>query len=137
VTAPPIAPHEGSMKPETKNLLDGAEQSLNLAKALRTAGFNKPAAREAYQATLRAARALIFEDRNQAPKTHSGTVTLFSDVAIKSGRVDEDVGRILSRGLALRLDVDYEAIPKTTDQHASEYVDRAEQFIAKITSLIA
>lgn len=136
VIAPPIAPDEGPMKPETRSLLDGAEQTIATAKALRSAGFNKPAAREAYQAVLRAARALIFEERNQAPKTHNGTATLFSEVALKSGRMDEDLGATLSRGVALRMDVDYEPIPKTSDQQASEYVDRAERFIAKIKSLI-
>jgi uncharacterized protein (UPF0332 family)/predicted nucleotidyltransferase len=136
VIAPSIAPDEGPMKPETKNLLDGAEQAFKTANALRAAGFNKPAAREAYQAVLRAARALIFEDRQQAPKTHRGTVALFSDVALKSGRMDQDLGLTLSHGLALRMDVDYEPIPQTTEQHAAEYVDRAEQFIAKIKSLI-
>lgn len=136
VIAPPIAPGEGPVKPETKNLLDGAEQTLKTAKALRAAGFNKPAAREAYQAVLRAARALIFEDRNQAPKTHRGTAALFSEVAIKTGRMDEELGIALSHGPALRMDVDYEPIPKTTDQNAAEYVDRAEQFIARVNSLI-
>ncbi len=118
VIAPPIAPDEGPMKPETKNLLDGAEQAFKTANALRAAGFNKPAAREAYQAVLRAARALIFENRQQAP-------------------MDQDLGLTLSHGLALRMDVDYEPIPQTTEHHAAEYVDRAEQFIAKIKSLIA
>jgi uncharacterized protein (UPF0332 family) len=129
VIAPSIAPDDDPVKPETKNLLDGAEQAFKTAKALRAAGFNKPAAREAYQAVLRAARALIFEDRQQAPKTHRGTAALFSDVALKSGLT-------LSHALALRMEVDYEPIPQTTEQHAAESVDRAEQFIAKIKSLI-
>jgi uncharacterized protein (UPF0332 family) len=137
IAAPPLAPDEGPMKPETNALLEGADQAFRTATALRTAGFNKPAAREAYQAVLRAARALIFELRNQAPKTHNGTVTLFSEVAIKSGRMAEEFGLTLSRGLALRMDVDYEPIPKTSEEYASEYVDRAGQFIATIKSLIA
>lgn len=136
VVAPPIAPDEGPMKPETKNLLEGADQALATAKKLRTAGFEKPAAREAYQGVLRAARALIFEERNSAPKTHNGTVTLFSDLAIRSGRMDADLGATLSRGLTVRVDVDYEPIPKTTDQQAAAYVDNAEKFLSAVKSLI-
>lgn len=82
--APPIAPDEGSMKPETKNLFEGATRSLELAQDMPAAGFAKPAAREAYQAVLRAARAFLFEQSNATPKTHSGTVTLFSDLAIRT-----------------------------------------------------
>lgn len=134
--APPIAPDEGPIKPETKTLLDSANQSLATAKSLRTAGFAKPAAREAYQAVLRAARAFIFERRNSAPKTHSGTVTLFSELAIKAGHVNEAVGAALQRGVEVRLDIDYEPVPKTTDQQAAEYVDRAERFVSSVTALI-
>jgi uncharacterized protein len=134
--APPIAPDEGPMKPETKTLLDSANQSIATAKSMRTAGFAKPAAREAYQAVLRAARAFIFERRNSAPKTHSGTVTLFSELAIKPGHVNEAVGAALQRGVEVRLDIDYEPVPKTTDQQAAEYVDRAERFVSSIKALI-
>jgi len=136
VVAPPIAPDEGPMKPETKELLASAQTSLATAQAMLKAGFAKPAAREAYQAVLRTARALVFEERSTAPKTHKGTVTLFSDLAIKTGRVDERVGAALSRGLTVRLDVDYAAVPKTTDQQATEYVERAAEFVAAIKRLI-
>jgi uncharacterized protein (UPF0332 family)/predicted nucleotidyltransferase len=136
VVAPPIAPDEGPMKPETKTLLDSANQSLATAQSLRAAGFPKPAAREAYQAVLRAARAVIFEERNSAPKTHRGTAALFSDLAVKTGRIAEDLGAVLSRGLDLRMDIDYEPVPKTTDEQAAEYVERAERFISAVQTLI-
>jgi uncharacterized protein (UPF0332 family)/predicted nucleotidyltransferase len=136
VVAPPIAPDEGPMKPETKILLDSADQSLATAQSLRAAGFPEPAAREAYQAVLRAARAVIFEERNSAPKTHRGTAALFSDLAVKTGRIAEDLGAVLSRGLDLRMDIDYEPVPKTTNEQAAEYVERAERFISAVQALI-
>lgn len=136
VIAPSITPDEESMKPESKGLLESAITSLATAQALLKAGFAKPAVREAYQAVLRAARAFVFEERNIAPKTHSGTVTLFSDLAIKTGRLNERIGAALSRGLAVRLDVDYEPVPKTTDQQAIEYVERAADFVAAVRRLI-
>lgn len=135
IVAPPISPDEGPMKPETKLLLDGADHALATAKKLQDAGFPKHAAREAYQAVLRAARAFIFEERDAAPKTHNGTVTLFSDLAVRPGRMDAELGAALSRGLAVRVDVDYEPIPKTTDQQAAEYVDSAEMFVSAVKSL--
>lgn len=136
IVAPPVAPDEGPMKPETKSLVDSAAQSLATAQSLRAAGFAKPAAREAYQGVLRAARAVIFEERNSAPKTHRGTAALFSELAVKTGRMAEDLGAVLSRGLDLRMDIDYEPVPKTTDEQAAEYVERAERFISAVQSLI-
>ena len=136
VIAPPIAPDGSSMKPESTKLLDSAEQSIALAQSLRAAGFARPSAREAYQAVLRAARAFIFEERNSAPKTHRGTVKMFSDLAIKPGRISEDIGAALSHGLGMRMDIDYEPVPVTTDEQASDYVDRAQKFIATVRTLI-
>jgi uncharacterized protein len=136
VVAPSITPDEGPMKPETKELLNSADTTLTTAQALLKAGFAKTAAREAYQAVLRTARALVFEERNTAPKTHKGTVTLFSDLAIKTGRVNESMGAALSRGLTMRLDLDYQAVPKTTDQQATEYIERAAEFVGAVKRLI-
>ena len=136
VVAPPIAPDEGPMKPETKVLLESADASLATAQALLKAGFAKPGAREAYQAVLRTARALIFEERNTAPKTHKGAVTLLSDLAIKTGRLDERIGAALSRGLNVRLDIDYEAVPNTTGEQAADYVRSAVEFVAAVKRLI-
>jgi uncharacterized protein (UPF0332 family) len=57
---------------------------------------------------LLAARALIFEFRGLAPKTHSGTSSLFAETAIKSGLVDERHSGTFTEGLAIRTEVDYE-----------------------------
>jgi hypothetical protein len=42
----------------------------------------------------------------------------------------------LTRGLDLRMDLDYEPIPKTTDQQAVDYLDRAERFVALVHILL-
>lgn len=136
IAAPPITPDEGSMKPETRALLDSARESLVVARSLSAKGFPKQAAREGYQGVLRAARALVFEERNSAPKTHRGTASLFSELAVKTGRVPEDLSTVLTRGLDLRIDLDYEPVPKTTDQQAVEYLDRAERFTALVDALL-
>jgi uncharacterized protein (UPF0332 family)/predicted nucleotidyltransferase len=136
IIAPPIMPDEGSMEPETKVLLDSARQSLTAARSLNAKGFPKHAAREAHQGALRAARALIFEERNSAPTTHRGTNTLFSEIAVRTGRVPDELFGALTGGLDLRMDLDYEPIPKTTDQQAVDYLDRAERFVALVHILL-
>ena len=89
VAAPPIAPDEGPMKPETKHLLEGSDRELARVGKLLQIDEHDAAARDAYQAALFAARALIFEFRGLAPKTHSGTSSLFAETAIKPGLVEE------------------------------------------------
>lgn len=136
VVAPPIVPDEGPMKPETRNLLAGSDREL--AKAQKILGIDEPeaAARDAYFAVLFAARALIFELRNVAPKTHSSAASLFADIAVKPGLLDESYSATLSQGLDIRMDVDYEPLPRTTEAQAAEYVGRAVEFIGAVKRLI-
>ena len=54
-----------------------------LASRLLKSGYPKPAAREASQSVLRAGRAFVSEQSDKAPKTHKGTVALFSDIAVR------------------------------------------------------
>jgi uncharacterized protein (UPF0332 family)/predicted nucleotidyltransferase len=136
VIAPSIAPDEGPMKPETKNLLEKSNRDLVLAKKVLAIDEPESAARDAYFAVLSAARALIFERRSLAPKTHSGAASLFSDVAVKSGLLDASYAAVLSRGLDIRMDVDYEPLPWVTAEQAREYVGQAVDFVTKVTQLI-
>ena len=63
-------------------------------------------------------------------------MTLLSDLAIKTGRLDERIGAALSRGLNVRLDIDYEAAPKTTGEQTADYVHSAGEFVAAVKQLI-
>jgi uncharacterized protein (UPF0332 family)/predicted nucleotidyltransferase len=137
VVAPPTAPHEEPTRPETRVLLDKSERWLANARTIRNAGVNTSAARDAYYAALYAARAFIFEERDLAPKTHSGTVTLFNDAAVRTGKMDEDLAAALSRGGHMRMDIDDEPIPTTTEQEAAAYVDRAAAFVAAVNKLLS
>lgn len=137
VAAPPTVPDEGPMKPETKALLDKSERWLANARKIRNAGVNTSAAREAYYATLYAARAFIFEERNLAPKTHSDTVGLFGDAAVKTKKMDPDTAEIFTKGIHLKMDIDYEPIPTTTDEQAAAYVDRAATFVEAVSKLLS
>jgi uncharacterized protein len=131
VIAPSIAPDQGPTKPETKNLLEKSNRDLVLAKKVLAIDEPESAARDAYFAVLSAARALIFERRSVAPKTHSGAASLFSDVAVKSGLLDASSAAVLSRGLDIRMDVDYEPMPRVTAEQAREYVSQAVDFVAR------
>jgi uncharacterized protein (UPF0332 family) len=57
-------------------------------------------------------------------------------VAVKSGLLDASYATVLSRGLDIRMDVDYEPLRRVTAEQAREYVDQAVDFVAKVTQLI-
>jgi uncharacterized protein (UPF0332 family) len=93
-------------------------------------------ARDAYHAALFAARALIFELRNLAPKTHSGTSSLFAETAIKSGLIDSRYSGTLTHGLNIRADVDYAPLPQVTREQAINYVDVASDLVQAIQKVL-
>jgi len=135
VTAPSIAPDEGPMKPETKNLLAKAELRLEKARTILRADVADSAGREAYTAALFAARALIFEERNVAPKTHDGSKSLFNDIAIHTRRLPAELGTVLTDGYDIKFIVDYSA-ENVEPKDPAGYVERAEKFVTAIKHLI-
>jgi uncharacterized protein (UPF0332 family) len=57
-------------------------------------------------------------------------------VAVKSGLLDASYAAVLSHGLDISMDVDYEPLPRVTAEQAREYVNQAVDFVAKVTQLI-
>lgn len=135
VIAPPIAPDEGPMKPETRNLLAKANVRLEKARTILRAGVPDSAGREAYNAALFAARALIFEERNLAPKTHDGSKSLFNDIAVRTQRLPAELNTVLTDGYEIKFIVDYSA-EDIEPKDPAGYVERAERFVAAVRKLI-
>jgi uncharacterized protein (UPF0332 family)/predicted nucleotidyltransferase len=135
VIAPSIAPDDNPMKPETSDLLEKADR--HLARARRMLGYGEPESggRDAYYAALFAARALIFEERAIAPKTHDGAKTLFHDIAVRTGRIPQGLNAILDEGYKIKSMVDYDTRDPDSD-YATEYVSRSADFVAAIKALI-
>lgn len=136
VAAPPLAPDEGPMKPETANLLDKAAERLEKAKIILAADVADSAGREAYTAALYAARAFIFEERNVAPKTHEGSRSLFHELAFRSKRLPEEFASVLTDGYAIKFIVDYSG-EDVQPKKPAEYVERAARFIEAVRQLVA
>jgi uncharacterized protein (UPF0332 family) len=125
------------MKAESADYLAKAHGKLDTAARLMDADLPDLAAREAYLAALSAARALIFERRAIAPKSHTGTISLFAEIAVKTGAVSIDTARILARGFELKQMVDYELADHVTLAEAIDTLARARSFVAAVESLLA
>ena len=135
VVAPPIAPDEGPIKPETQDLLNKADLRLKKARTILEAGVDDTAGREAYTAALSAARALIFEERNIAPKTHHGSKTLFNEIAVRTRRLPEEFSSVLEDGYTIKFIVDY-STDNSQPKDPASYVGHVENFVAAVRRLI-
>lgn len=97
-------------------LLKRGNDSLKSAEALLELDLTLDALSRAYYAALHYARALLLSI-DIVPKSHKGTLTLFSLHFIKTGVIPKKVGVILSILQKIREDADYEI---------GMYYDRAE-----------
>jgi uncharacterized protein (UPF0332 family)/predicted nucleotidyltransferase len=131
-----ISEESGALNPETLDLIAIADSKLEDARAILAARVPGAAAREAYTAALSAARALIFEERTLAPKTHDGTHALFHEIAVRPGRISRDLARVLSQGLEIKIAVDYAARRVLPDERYRAYVEHAAEFVAAVRVLL-
>src|SRR5262249_56483757 len=85
------------VKPITADLLAKARHKLEIARQILGASVPEIAAREAYLAAFNAARALIFETTDKAPKTHAGVRVEFARIAGADSTLGPDLLRFLVR----------------------------------------
>jgi uncharacterized protein (UPF0332 family) len=85
-------------------------------RALRSAqldlrdGDTDGAVNRCYYAMLNAAQAALLSSgvaEDDLPRTHSGLIAAFGERAVKSGKVDPEFGRVISKTESLRLQADY------------------------------
>ncbi len=125
------------MKPETNALLEKAQYTLDAARRDLDAADADHAISRAYYAAYYAATAAINEV-DLAAKTHKGTHTLFYQVYVESGKIDEHHHHTFSRLFQNRQDVDYafgiNILPLKT---AITAVEQAEAFVEAVSSLLS
>jgi uncharacterized protein (UPF0332 family) len=122
--------------PEAADLLAKAQRILGRADELLLAGLPAEAARNAYIAALSAARALVFEKKQKAPKTHSGTRTLLSELVAEGIAIPRELTQFLSEGYLLKTKVDYETNDEVSEQEAAQSVQRAKAFFESVSQLL-
>lgn len=88
-------------------LIQRGNDSLKSAEALVELGLILDGLSRAYYAALHHARALLLSI-DIVPKSHKGTLTLFSQHFIKTGIVPKEIGVIFSILQKIREDSDYE-----------------------------
>ena len=110
---------------------DHAMECLQAAKRLLEAGNTKSAANRAYYAVFHAMRAVLAYDGIDM-KHHSGIISSFRRLYIKTGVFDAGLSRIISELFDLRTGSDYDDFFVVSEEEVSEQVENAALFLSEI-----
>lgn len=109
-------------------------------RALRSArldlrdGDSDGAVNRSYYAMVNAAQAALLSSgvpEDALPKTHSGLISAFGERAVKSGKVDPELGRAIRKTESLRLRADYTGVELDLTA-AEKALAGAERFVQSV-----
>ena len=117
------------MKPEQH--MQRAFKRLEVARLNLASGYPDDSCNRSYYAMFEAASAALAVLGISPPKTHKGVAKLFQQHVVKPGRVDTNMGAVISRIERLRLIADYEGVPIEMEQ-AHDALQQAEKFVEMV-----
>jgi uncharacterized protein (UPF0332 family) len=125
--------------PEAARFLAKSLQFLAKADGILAAGWPDEAGRAAYLAAFHAAQALIFERRDDVPKTHAGVHAVFGEVARDAPAFERPLRAFLRRAHVLKARADYglDESVVVTRERAAEAIAEARRFVAAVEALVA
>lgn len=83
----------------------------------------------AYNSAELCAKAFILLEGQDIPKTHGGIINRFSELLVKTGKVDVDIGRLLNRALDKRNKAQYDSHAAIFDEDARAVVELSDRII--------
>ena len=119
----------------SKVRLKHAEECLSSAKALLNVNDFKGAANRAYYSVFHAMRAVLALDGIDR-KHHSGIITEFRKLYIKTGIFDARLSEIIQIQSEYRTSSDYDDFFIISKFEVAEQVESAEEFLAKVTGYL-
>jgi uncharacterized protein (UPF0332 family) len=115
--------------------LERAEQSIQAAKDLATAGYYDFAASRAYYAAFYGAAAVLLNDGLDFSK-HSGVIASIHQQFVKTGKLSKEQGKDLNWLFEMRNVGDYGGTAHVSQLQAERAVQAAESFLRAIKSLL-
>ncbi len=116
-------------------LLEKAHQALSDARYLQADARADAAISRAYYAALHAARAALLS-LGETPRTHHGVHTRFAFHFVATGRLERDVGDILTLSARERERSDYEALTVFDARAAADLIADVETFVQTVEAII-
>ena len=124
-----------ALKELSQARFDHAMECLQAAKSLLSAGNIKSAANRAYYAVFHAMRAVLAYDGIDM-KHHSGIISSFRRLYIKTGVFDVRLSSIISELFDLRTGSDYDDFFVVSGEEVSEQIGNAERFLSEIKTYL-
>ena len=132
----PDDPESGGGQEERIRALERkANQALSDAELLLENGSREAAINRAYYAVFQAAQAALLTE-GEDPKTHSGVIRRFGYHFIRTERVDEQIGGVLTTAQSMRGRADYDAFSNFTQGEAKNLTEDARQFVRAVRAKI-
>lgn len=116
--------------------IDNAEECLSAAKSLYEIGSFKSAANRSYYAIFHAMRAVLALDGIDM-KHHSGIISEFRRLYIKTGVFDTELSIIISALFDIRTESDYDDFYVISKGEVKEQIDNAELFLKQIKKYLS
>ena len=122
--------------PETNDMISEmeikkAKESLDEAKILFKAEKYDGAANRSYYAVFHAMNALLIHDGYRMKK-HSGVISKFRELYIKTGIFDAGMSNQISDLFELRIDCDYDSVYTAEKADVEEQIINAESIITAV-----
>ncbi|WP_263820605.1 HEPN domain-containing protein [Salinibacter sp.] len=123
----------GKSGPEdtTQALREKAREALSDAEVLLERGSPEATINRGYYAVFQIARAALLTE-GESPDTHSGIIRRFGYHFVRTERVSEEVGSILTTAQSMRGEADYDAFSDFGREEAAELVEKANRFIEAV-----
>ena len=116
--------------------IDHAQECLKAAEQLLDAGIYKSAANRSYYAVFHAMRAVLALDGIDKRK-HSGIISEFRRLYIKTGIFDEEMSQIISELFDIRSDSDYDDFFVISKEEVIEQVANAKCFLSVVCEYLS
>jgi hypothetical protein len=115
-------------------LLGKARTALSDAHLLVERGSPEAAINRSYYAAFSAARAAL-QIRGESPSTHAGVIRRFGYHYVRSGRISQAIGEILTVAETMRNRADYEAFTTFDHEAASDLAADTRRFVEAVETL--
>ena len=112
-----------------------ADEELQAARNLIRDGLYRIAASRAYYAAFLMTTALLFT-KDVVRAKHSGVQSVFGEMWVKPGIIEEEYGRIYTRLRKTREESDYSDRAMVTEEIARERLAEAEQFVQRLAAYL-
>ena len=120
----------------SKARIENAKECLNAAKSLYEIGSYKSAANRSYYAVFHSMRAILALDGIDM-KHHSGIISEFRRLYIKTGVFDTELSTIISALFDIRTESDYDDFYVISKQEVKEQLANAELFYNEIKEYLS